>query len=482
MKSDLSSSFENPHFKNLLARYEEMIRQHIPVYFESTELSLLAEYYASKKMVSESKEVLQYALSIHPDNVNIQLYLCHTLLAEGKYAETEEILNSLPDQEDSEVYLLRATIYIETKEFNKAEELFEIACNLSENDEDIFLDIADIYMDFNMKSQAYRWLKKAYTRNPNSIDVWNSLFDYYYTFGNISKAIFYCNKLLDENSYEIDYWLNLTRCYIKQSKLQEALEAVDFALAIDEEHLKALELKGLCYIELGEIEEGCKYFLKIEDNSPNRDKIYRMISNCYLASQNYEKATEYLTKSLNLKKHSNFEYADLLHKRALAYLFLGKLDLCKQDIDLGLSYDDQYDWLYLTLGEYYILQGELEKAQQEMSYAEVCAFDKKEIKTEIANIYYRNERFDEALAYYNLLEKEYGNFMPGYQYVMACCYYKKKDEPNTIKYLLKALQSPECQDYTELLNSIDEGEDLLLLLEYLRQKDGTTPPFTSLDE
>lgn len=119
MKSDLSSSFKSPHFKKLLTQYEEMIRQHTSIYFEGNELTLLAEYYASRKMVSQSKEVLQYALSIHPDNLDIQLYLCHTLLAEGKLAEAEKILNSLSDQEDSEVNLLRATIYLEKKNWKK---------------------------------------------------------------------------------------------------------------------------------------------------------------------------------------------------------------------------------------------------------------------------------------------------------------------------------------------------------------------------
>lgn len=481
MKSDLSSSFKSPYFKKLLTRYEEMIRQHTPIYFEGNELTLLAEYYASRKMVSQSKEVLQYALSIHPDNLDIQLYLCHTLLAEGKLAEAEKILNSLSDQEDSEVYLLRATIYLEAKELEKAEELFVATSKLPENNEDvfIFLDIADIYMDFNMGEQAYKWLKKAYKKEQNNINVWESLFDFHYTFGNINKAIFYCNKLLDENPYEIDYWLNLTRCYIKQLNFQEALEAVDFALAIDENHLTALELKGLCYIQLGEMEKGCKCFSAIENNSPNRDQIYQVISECYFSTQNYEKSIEYLTKCLNIKSLSDFEYASILQKRGLAYLLLNELDLCKKDIDLGISYDEQYEYLYLTLGEYYIQLGEQEKAQREMSYAEALASDKKEIMIEIANVYYRNEKFDEALAYYTLLEKEYPNFMPAYQYIMACCYYRKNDKQNTIKYLAKALSSSNCQNHTELIQTMIEKEGVSSqLLDKIQQmlKEGLIDP------
>ena len=206
MKSDLSSSFEKPSFKQLLTRYEEMIRQHTSTYFESDELTLLAEYYASKKMVAESMEVLQYALSIHPDNLDVQLYICHTLVAEHKLDEAENILNSLSDQEDEEIGMLRATICIERHEFEKAESLFITIVNRIELTESVLtiLDIADIYMDYNLDKQAYQWLKKAYKIEPDSAEVWHSLFDYHYTFGNLNKAIFYCNKLLDENAYEID--------------------------------------------------------------------------------------------------------------------------------------------------------------------------------------------------------------------------------------------------------------------------------------
>lgn len=471
MKSDLSSSFEKPSFKQLLTRYEEMIRQHTSTYFESDELTLLAEYYASKKMVAESMEVLQYALSIHPDNLDVQLYICHTLVAEHKLDEAENILNSLSDQEDEEIGMLRATICIERHEFEKAESLFITIVNRIELTESVLtiLDIADIYMDYNLDKQAYQWLKKAYKIEPDSAEVWHSLFDYHYTFGNLNKAIFYCNKLLDENAYEIDSWLNLTRCYIKQFKYREALDAIDFALAIDENHLTALELKGLCYIQLGDMKKGCELFSKIENSSPNRAQIYQIISECYLSAHDYDTAIEYLTKCLNLTNLSDFEHASLFQKRAFAYLHQGKLDLCKQDLDAGLSYDGQYDYLYLTLGEYYIQQGELEKAQREMTYAEALSSDKKEIKIEIANTYYHHNLFDEALAYYLKLEKDYSNFMPAYQYFIAYCYHRKNDRQNTIKYLVKAYRSSDYKNYEEWIQSVDKDGVFPLVMGEIRR-------------
>ena len=68
---------------------------------------------------------------------------------------------------------------------------------------------------------------------------------------------------------------------------------------------------------------------------------------------------------------------------------------------------------------------------------------------------------------------------------MACCYYRKNDEQNTIKYLVKALHSSDCQNYTELIKSIIEKEGALpQLVDKLQQmiKDGLIDPHDFSDE
>ncbi len=47
MNYDMSSYFEDPEFKEALARYEGMVENHTPAYFEADELTDIAEYYAS---------------------------------------------------------------------------------------------------------------------------------------------------------------------------------------------------------------------------------------------------------------------------------------------------------------------------------------------------------------------------------------------------------------------------------------------------
>ena len=69
MKDNVFSSFESPEFKALLKKYEEMVSQHASAYFDSDELTSIAEYYANKEMMAESDKAIEYAIRLHPDDI-----------------------------------------------------------------------------------------------------------------------------------------------------------------------------------------------------------------------------------------------------------------------------------------------------------------------------------------------------------------------------------------------------------------------------
>lgn len=61
------------------------------------------------------------------------------------------------------------------------------------------------------------------------------LCDYYSTFNKPDLAIPYLNMTLNEYPYSIEHWNELGKCHLQQCQYEEANEALDFALAIDDE-------------------------------------------------------------------------------------------------------------------------------------------------------------------------------------------------------------------------------------------------------
>ena len=61
MNYDMSSYFEDPEFKEALAKYEGMVESHTPAYFEADELIDIAEYYASKGRHKDADKAIDHA-------------------------------------------------------------------------------------------------------------------------------------------------------------------------------------------------------------------------------------------------------------------------------------------------------------------------------------------------------------------------------------------------------------------------------------
>lgn len=282
MKDDLSSIFHKPEFKELLAKYADMLDNHTSVYFEADEITLLAEFYASMGNIKASEEVVDYGLSLHPDNLDILIFKCHNLIAKGNTNDAQCILNTITDQNDYEVRLLQAELYLAQKRTQEADALLDQLYQ-DEKDIDTMLDIAHVYMDDHQKKKAHYWLEKAYSEAPENIGVLEEMASYHFSFGNPEEAVKLYNQLLDEAPYTLDFWHNLIRCYIRMYQSEKAMEAIDFAMTIDDTNLITWELKSNCLLLENEIDQALECLFYIEKHT-TESHIFKILSCQYTLS------------------------------------------------------------------------------------------------------------------------------------------------------------------------------------------------------
>lgn len=440
MKDDVFSSFESPEFKELLKKYEEMMHQHTSAYFDSDELTSIAEYYANKEMMAESDKAIEYALQLHPDDTDAMLFRCSNLITEGRYDEAEMLLDAFPDADDNEALFLRGTIMVERRMAGEAESIFSRLADKEEEDDKtgLLLDIGETYLNAGYRKHAYKWLKKAYRLSPADYRVWESMGMYYLNAGNLDKYIYYMNRLLDEDPYEITYWTNLARAYLEQGYVEKASEAIDFAATVDSESPIVTELKGFLSLQTGDTERARELFMQIEHSHPSRQHIWRALSECYFTERNYGKALEYLDKVIASTEIPS-RRADLFQRKAVCCLLADNLELCKQSIDEGLKCDGRFAQLYVTTAEYYIHLEQMQKAREAFRKAEELASDKGDFIEETAELLFRYSLTDEALGYFQRMEKEYPERIKKYYYHLAYCYYMRKDTNNGINALIAGI-------------------------------------------
>ena len=96
---------------------------------------------------------------------------------------------------------------------------------------------------------------------------------YHFSFGNPEEAVKLYNQLLDEAPYTLDFWHNLIRCYIRMYQSEKAMEAIDFAMAIDDTNLITWELKSNCLLLENEIDQALECLFYIEKHTTEKPYI-----------------------------------------------------------------------------------------------------------------------------------------------------------------------------------------------------------------
>lgn len=152
MNYDMSSYFEDPEFKEALARYEGMVENHTPAYFEADELIDIAEYYASKGRHKDADKAIDLAIQLHPDNTDALIFRARSLMLLGKKEEAQMVMQLINNPADREFRFLQADLLIEEEHMEEADEILQQLAMDEEYELDTLLDIILDYVDVNQKN------------------------------------------------------------------------------------------------------------------------------------------------------------------------------------------------------------------------------------------------------------------------------------------------------------------------------------------
>ena len=235
MNYDMSSYFEDPEFKEALAKYEGMVENHTPAYFEADELIDIAEYYTLKGRHKDADKAIDLTLQLHPENTDALVFRIRSLMLQNKKEEAKVVAQLIANSTDRECRFLQADMLMEEDRIEEAEEIFKQLVMDEEYEVDTLLDIIQDYTNANQEEYAGQWVDCLFAHsdmqtlpktNQRLRDV---LCDYYSTFNKPDLAIPYLNMTLNEYPYSIEHWNELGKCHLQQCQYEEANEALDFA-------------------------------------------------------------------------------------------------------------------------------------------------------------------------------------------------------------------------------------------------------------
>ncbi|MBP3552698.1 MAG: tetratricopeptide repeat protein [Bacteroidaceae bacterium] len=335
-EKDYSSYFEQPEFKDVLARYEAMTNSGEKFYFDPEQLTDIAEYYATRNRENDAEKVIEYALAMHPGSTDPLIFRARTYMLRGDLDTAYLVAESIPDQADREVTFLYAELMLNEERFDDARQLLVqtlLADETSPREYALTVqDIVELYLDYNYTHEAALLAEATLNRAQREgwkprirLMVQSLAAECLRNDGQFMAASVELNMMLDEEPYNLNHWLNLGNVYNQMERFNDAIDAFDYALAIDPECLDALFAKGHSYALLENEEKALQLYRTCLERGYDKALACYTCGVMETALELYAEAIPHLTYAHNVYGDQSIYSFSICFNLALAYIETGDM-------------------------------------------------------------------------------------------------------------------------------------------------------------
>ena len=405
------NTFETNEFKRVLSRYEKSKREGHSCYLDSDDFIDISDYYLDLDKPLESLDAVNEGMRLHPSDELLMSVKAGVLIYLHHFDEAMELVEVLDPQKNYDVKYLQAQLkYAVEENVEEADAMFhewlqdvekewEYGRGNSRNftmeddlDDDMDEPVSEDDAEREMRS-AYIHVLMSYVEL-SSIDAdkqireWiESYFERFPDFGEYESDYALADvaregnfsdlteiaytRLLDYNPYLENGWLVLAMAQNMQGKYEEALNSLDFALAISPNDDTCLMAKAHSFYSLCNYQQALDIFLKVREMNNGSPAADQYIAFCYCALNDKENALKYLNSASQHSKHlkgSNEQKAYTLGEIADGYFACGAFEEAKHFAEKAHRLDKGKLEYVLLLGNAYLGLNDLKHALQKFIY------------------------------------------------------------------------------------------------------------------
>jgi len=421
---------------DIVKRYEQFLSGTATGYFDVEELESIVEYYLRHGRTKDCAKALKLGLQLHPNNNALKTKRAKIYLATGDDKKAFRLLDSLTETTDYEVILLKIEVLTKLGRMKEARELSDnLVANETDDLDNVCLDIAYIYLSQTEYSLALSLLEKGDLFNPNNIELLYELAFCYEQNENFENATAVNIRIIDIDPFAGEAWFNLGQLYFATQDFTKALDAYEYALAIDEKDSLTCIQKAHVQFQLDMFEEALETYQEYRKmSSYGQWQTDIFIAECYEKMEKYEESISYYKQSLE----AHPENYDALTGIAICLLEQENYTESMPYINRALEISPEAADAWVYLAEANIGIDDVDNGL--LAYLKSIAIDADQPDTlmAIANIYLEKTEFELAIKFY-LAAKGLDDNMEFINLFIAVSYYKVGNMPKAIAYLRVAI-------------------------------------------
>jgi tetratricopeptide (TPR) repeat protein len=390
---------DRDELRELLLQYDNLKAGKSNSFMEEDSFERIIDYFDEKEQLQQALEAAEYGIEQYPYSAALLLKKADLLIALRRYKEALYILEQaeLLDGKDTNLYILKTDAYLALDQQEKAAVVLEAAIDDFDGEEkvDLLFELADVYDDYENFEKVFDCLKLILQQEPNNEEALYKICFWTDFTGRNEEGIRLHQKIIEDFPFNELAWFNLGAAYQGLKLYEKAIDAYQYAIAIDEKFDYALRNMGDAYIRLRKYKDAIEVLEKVLELARPEDVIYEAIGHCHDKLGNFAQAR------FNYKKasHLNNDDSQLVYKIACTYMNEGSWDSAIKNLEVAMRIHRMQPEYNLAMGQCYM---ELNKLEDAITYfGNVVRVRPKNMNgwTELLNCLYKAELFDEALEY-----------------------------------------------------------------------------------
>jgi tetratricopeptide (TPR) repeat protein len=359
---------ENPYredreeLQELLRQYQNLKQGRSHAFIEEESFERIIDYFDEKDDLPEAISAVEIGLEQFPYSAQLMLKKADLLLASRKYQQALEILDTaeLFDANDINLYILKTDAYLALDQQQRAVEILEAALQLFDGEEkiDLLFELADVYDDYEEFDKVFDCLKLILEQEPNNEEALYKICFWTDFTGRNEESIRLHQSIIEDFPYNEIAWFNLAAAYQGLKLYEKAIDAYQYAVAIDEKFDYAYRNMGDAYLRLRKFKDAIEVLEKVLELTRPEDVIYEAIAHCYHSLGNYAQARFHYKKAV----HLNPDDSKLHYKIAMTYVLEKQWQSAVKHLDNAMRIHRNTPEYNLAMGECKMKLGDVKEA------------------------------------------------------------------------------------------------------------------------
>ena len=332
---------------------------------DDEEFEEVIEFFIECDEAEKSLRICEIALLQYPFNAALVVLKADAYLELDLIDEAEELIENTPflDYSDVNTYLIKSDIALYRDDTTKALSFLDEALNHCQDDlESVFLQYADIYEEMESFEELFISLMDAIKCNIENEESFQRLWITADIIEAHEQSLTFHKEIVDENPYCVHAWYNISHAYTSLKRTEEAIDALEFVIAIDETY-------NVAYLDIAEL---------------------------HIKKKNYKKALEYYLEAEIYFKH----YKDVFFHIGLCYEMLNEMNKSRNYYRKAITLDPQCYETNYRIGRTYFKEDKISSAINYFEKANKLNIDSIRVLQALALTYNKNEDVLKAITIY----------------------------------------------------------------------------------